>query len=205
MTRAPGSARAGPRLAGLLSACCLAAGLLTWSAPGWSAEPTETVPPPGKHSFAHSGMKTATYEVGNTINNLIFLTAGTGGLVTGALLTGFNTMQSWTVYTTNDYLWEKFYPLQTGKDGSNVYDVQQSFWRTTWKYMTGKPVVASIKIAAIYVVTGSAAVAVAYGTAATAGASMVFFANNLAWDYYDQAVVGAPEAAKQDVAATQVR
>ncbi len=49
--------------------------------------------------------------------------------------------------------------------------------------MTGKPVVASIKIAAVYVYTGSAVTALVYGTAA---ASAIFFVNDLAWDFYDQ-------------------
>jgi len=31
-------------------------------------------------------------------------------------------------------------------------------------------------------------IALAYGTAATAGASVVFFANNIAWDFYDQSI-----------------
>ncbi len=52
--------------------------------------------------------------------------------------------------------------------------------------MTGKPVVASIKIAAVYVYTGSVVTALVYGTAATAGASVIFFVNNVAWDFYDQ-------------------
>ena len=52
--------------------------------------------------------------------------------------------------------------------------------------MTGKPVVASIKIAAVYVYTGSLVTAFVYGSAATAGASAIFFLNNLAWDFYDQ-------------------
>src|ERR1700733_1508481 len=58
--------------------------------------------------------------------------------------------------------------------------------RSEAQYMTGKPVVASIKIAAVYVYTGSAVTALVYGTAATAGASAIFFVNNLASDFYDQ-------------------
>ena len=133
-------------------------------------------------------MKTVTYEIGNTLNNFVFLTAGTGVLTGGVLLTAFNTLQSWTVYTTNDYLWEWLYPRTTSKDAAASFDVKQSFWHTSLKYMTGKPVVASIKIAAIYVYTGSAVTALVYGTAATAGASVIFFVNNLAWDFYDQMV-----------------
>ncbi len=164
---------------------------MTPFAPAWSAPPTDPAPALDgtsgpKPSFAHSGLKTVTYEIGNTLNNFAFLTVGAGGLTGGVLLTAFNTLQSWTVYTTNDYLWERLYPRATSKDASASFDVKQSFWHTSLKYMTGKPVVASIKLAAVYVYTGSAVTALVYGTAATAGASVIFFVNNLAWDFYDQ-------------------
>ena len=136
-----------------LPACLVTASLLTPFAPAWSATPTDPAPALDgtsgtKASFAHSGMKTVTYEIGNTLNNFAFLTVGVGGLTGGVLLTAFNTLQSWTVYTTNDYLWEWLYPRTTSKDAAASFDVKQSFWHTSLKYMTGKPVVASIKIAA---------------------------------------------------------
>jgi len=195
------SVRASRSVSGLprLPAAFLVAGsLLVPAAPAWSAPPADPAPaqaspPDSKVSLAHSGVKQITYEIGNTLNNFVFLTAGVGALGGGLLLTTFNTLQSWTVYTTNDYIWEKLYPWQPSKDSTGSFDVQQSFWRTTVKYMTGKPVVASIKIAAIYVYTGSVATAFIYGTAATAGASVVFFINNLSWDLYDH--MAAPVAA----------
>ncbi len=146
-----------------LPAWLVTASLMTPFAPAWSAPPTDPAPaldgtPGTKPSFAHSGLKTVTYEIGNTLNNFAFLTVGAGGLTGGVLLTAFNTLQSWTVYTTNDYLWERLYPRTTSKDASASFDVKQSFWHTSLKYMTGKPVVASIKIAAVYVYTGSQAV-----------------------------------------------
>jgi uncharacterized membrane protein len=188
------------RLLRLPAASFMAGCLLASAAPAWSAPPADPAPaqnsiPASKASFAHSGLKTVTYEVGNTLNNFLFLTAGVGGLAGGLLLTTFNTMQSWTVYTTNDYFWERLYPREPSKDGTGSFDVQQSAWRTTLKYMTGKPVVASIKIAAIYLYTGSAATALVFGTAATAGASVVFFVNNFAWDFYDQ--TAAPRIASE--------
>jgi uncharacterized membrane protein len=188
-------ARGAPRLSAV---CLLAGGLGLSSAAAWSADLAgpplaQTQAPAVKTSFAHSGLKTATYEIGNAIDNFVFLTAGAGGLAGGLLLTSFNTVQSWTVYTTNDFIWQKVYPPEAPKDGSDTFDMKQSAWRTTLKYMTGKPVVASIKIAALYVYTGSVATAFGFGLAATAGASVIFFANNLIWDYVDQpAAAGAP-------------
>jgi hypothetical protein len=174
-------------------------------APAWSATPANSAPAldgtsSTKASFAHSGMKTVTYEIGNTLNNFAFLTVGVGGLTGGVLLTAFNTLQSWTVYTTNDYLWEWLYPRTTSKDAAASFDVKQSFWHTSLKYMTGKPVVASIKIAAVYVYTGSVVTALVYGTAATAGASVIFFVNS--GDVHDRppalATQSVPEVAMQD-------
>lgn len=176
----------------------ISASVILWAAPVWSAPPdapAATAPAPAA-SLAHSGVKQLTYEVGNTINNFVFLTAASG-LAGGALLTTFNTMQSWTVYTVNDYVWESLYPREASKDGS--FDVKQSFWHTTLKYMTGKPVVAGVKIAAISLYTGSMVTGLLYGTAATAGASVVFFANNLAWDFYDQLTTPQPAATTTSV------
>jgi len=192
-----------PRVAAV---CLLAGSLLAPAAPAWSAAPAypasaQGSAPAPKASLTHSGLKTLTYEVGNALNNFGFLTLGAGGLGAGLLLTAFNTVQSWTVYTANDYLWERFDPPQANNDDTGPFDVKQSLWRTTLKYMTGKPVVASIKIAALYVYTGSAVTAFAYGLAATAGASVVFFVNNIAWDYYDQ-MVACPRAAKVDPLST---
>jgi uncharacterized membrane protein len=181
------------RLPGPFAACVMATVLLASATPAHSASPAvpgaaPATPPPVTASFTHSGLKTITYEIGNTLNNFGFLTAGAGALSGGLVLTAFNTLQSWTVYTVNDYFWSKYYPPEPSKDATGAFDINQSVWRTTLKYMTGKPVVASIKIAAIYVYTRSAATAFGYGLAATAGASVVFFLNNLAWDYYDQTV-----------------
>jgi uncharacterized membrane protein len=197
----------------LPTAAFAAGSLLALATPAYSAQladppvaatesmPTQATPAAPKATFAHSGLKQGTYEIGNTLNNFAFLTAGVGGLAGGLLLTTFNTMQSWTVYTTNDYFWEKLYPPQLSRDGS--FDAQQSAWRTTLKYMTGKPVVASIKIAAIYLYTGSVATAFVFGTAATLGASVVFFVNNLAWDFYDQTV--APRIGSEPLELPQVK
>ncbi len=168
--------------------CLIAAMLLCLAIPAGSqasADPpaAQVEPVAPAASLGHSGVKYITYEIGNTINNFIFLSTASG-LAGGALLTAFNTMQSWTVYSVNDYVWENIYPKQITADGS--FDAGQSFWHTSLKYLTGKPIVATIKIAAISLYTGSIATGVTYGLAATAGASVVFFVNNLAWDYYDQ-------------------
>ncbi len=152
----------------------------------------EAVAPAQTASLAHSGLKTVTYEIGNALDNFIFLSAATGGPGGGVVLTAFNTLQSWTVYTVNDYVWESLYPKTASANASGAFDVQQSFWHTTLKYMTGKPIVALIKISAIYVYTGSATVAALYGVGATLGASVVFFCNNLAWDFYDQIMASPP-------------
>jgi len=188
----------------LPAALLVAGSLLVPAAPAWSAAPADPAPaqdsaPASKASLAHSGVKQITYEIGNTLNNFVILTFGVGGLGGGVLLTVFNTMQSWTVYTTNDYIWEKLYPWKPSEDGTGSFDVKQSFWRTTVKYMTGKPVVAGIKIAAIYVYTGSAATAFVFGTAATAGASVVFFINNLSWDFYDHMTAPVAAAPNQKI------
>jgi hypothetical protein len=105
-----------PRLAVV---CLMAGGVFASTVPAWSAAPADPAgvhaaapwqppvaaqdsAPATKASFTHSGMKTVTHEIGNALDNFVFLSVGSGGLASGVLLTAFNTMQSWTVYTTND-------------------------------------------------------------------------------------------------------
>lgn len=142
-------------------------------------------------SFAHSSLRTLTYEVGATLNNFVFLSLATGSVVTGGGLTAFNTLQSWTVFTINDYLWNLYSPPQIQREGE-PFDSEESFRRTSWKYLTGKPVVTFNKILAISLYTGSFTTGVFYGLSAATGSSLIFFLNNIAWDYYSHLATQVP-------------
>ena len=68
------------------SAICLVAGsIFASTGPAWSATPAHPAAavigvPASKASFTHSGLRTATYEIGNALDNLLFLSVGNGGL-----------------------------------------------------------------------------------------------------------------------------
>ena len=65
------------------------------------------------------------------------------------------------------------------------FDATADVWRNTGKFLTYKPVIASIKLASLYVVTGSAAVTTIIGAASIMTNTVVFYVNNVAWDWYD--------------------
>ena len=152
--------------------------MLASNAPAQSA-PTQDA------SLPRSAMRATTFKAGTIITNLGILSYATGGLAGGVALTAFMTASSWVVYTLNDYAWDRYAPRSTMPNANASFDTRADLWRTTKKFLTYKPVTASITIASLYAYTGSPAVAVVYGTAAAVTNTVVFYANNLAWDYYD--------------------
>ena len=160
-------------------------------APGLAADPGSITAELALPSFAHSSLRTLTYEVGATLNNFVFLSLATGSVVTGGGLTAFNTLQSWTVFTINDYLWNLYSPPQIQREGE-AFDAEESLRRTSWKYLTGKPVVTFNKILAISLYTGSLSTGLFYGLSAATGSSVIFFLNNIAWDYYSHLAMQVP-------------
>jgi uncharacterized membrane protein len=146
-------------------------------------QPTTT--PTNSASLTHSAVKATTFKIGSTATNLAILSYATGDVIGGAALTAFMLGSSWVIYTGNDYLWDSYSPPPTKQTGSEAFDATADVWRNTGKFLTYKPVVASIKLASLYVYTGSAAVATIFGTASILTNTAVFYVNNVAWDFYD--------------------
>lgn len=148
----------------------------------------QSVPVPAaasEASLSHSAMKATTFKLGTIVTNLSILSVAAGGLVGGAALTAFMTVTSWAIYTANDYAWDTYSPPPAKQDASQSFDAGSDVWRNTGKYLTYKPVIASIKLASLYVYTGSPAIMLVFGTASVLTNTAVFYANNVAWDYYD--------------------
>lgn len=166
-----------------------AAGLLLAFVPAHSASVGNTAPqntvPPATGSLTHSAFKATTFKIAAFVSNLAIFSYGTGGLVGGGILTVFNVSKSWGLFTANDYLWDKYFPSDKNQDFSKAFDAKQSFWRTTGKFLTYKPVDTAIKFASIYLYTGSAAVMLVYGTASAVTNTGVFYVNDFAWNLYD--------------------
>lgn len=162
--------------------------IVAFASPALSAGPTDAPakPTPGSDaSLTHAAGKATTFKLGAFVVNMVVFSAGTGSVVGGTLLTVFNVSKSWGLFTANDYLWDRYFPTNANKDSGKSFDVKESFWRNTGKFLTYKPVDTAIKFASIYLYTGSAAVMVVYGTASSVLNTGVFYVNDLAWDYYD--------------------
>ena len=148
-------------------------------------------------SVAHSAMKATTFKAGSTAVNLAILSYATGGVVGGVVLSGFQLVASWIMYTTTDYLWDKYDPPPARQAG-DTFDASADMWRNTKKYFTYKPVIASVKLLTLYAYTGSAAIAGVFGGATIVANALVFYANNMAWDMYDWYSVPAVPGARAD-------
>jgi len=138
---------------------------------------------PNDASLSHSALKATTFKVGTALSNLSILSYAVGGGVGGAAYTAFITGTSWAIYTANDYLWDRYSPMKQGT--TQPFDAAADVWRNTGKYLTYKPVIATVKLATLYLYTGSPAVALIFGTASIVANTGVFYANNMGWDYYD--------------------
>jgi hypothetical protein len=141
--------------------------------------------PSNDASLTHSAFKATTFKVGTTLTNLTLLSYATGGVVGGVALTAFITASSWLLYTTNDYAWDKYDPPAPELGANESFDASGDVWRNTKKYLTFKPVIASLKLASLFAWTGSLATTAVFGTATIVTNTAVFFANNVAWDFYD--------------------
>jgi uncharacterized membrane protein len=141
--------------------------------------------PANNASLTHSALKATTFKVGSTGANLAILSYAAGGIVGGAALTTFMLGTSWVLYTANDYLWDSYAPPPTKQTEQQAFDATADVWRNTGKFATYKPVIASIKLAALYAYTGSAGVTAVFGTASIFTNTVMFYANNTAWDVYD--------------------
>jgi uncharacterized membrane protein len=143
-----------------------------------AAVPTE------KASLAESAARATTFKVGSTIVDVVMLSYATSNIFAGTALSAFMLGSSWLLFTTNDYLWNKYDPPPVRVDGE-AFDLKAAAWRNTLKYLTFKPVIASIKLISLYLYTGSPAITGVFGLGSIVVNSGVFYANNMAWDMYD--------------------
>lgn len=147
-------------------------------------------PAPSPHatdqaSLSHSALKATTFKAGTVVANLAILSYATGGLAGGAALTTFITASAWVFYTANDYLWDTYSPPPARENTNQAFDATADAWRNTEKYLTYKPVIASVKLGSLYLYTGSVAAMTVFGTASVLTNTAVFYANNMAWDWYN--------------------
>ena len=136
-------------------------------------------------SITHALARATTLNVGVGLGSLAIYTLGTGSLVDGGLLAGGTVALGYGLYVVNDYLWD-FYKPNTNLSANNVsFDTGASLWRNTGKYITFKTGIVAAKLGLIYAYTGSVAATAVMGSATTAAFPVMFYANNMLWDWYD--------------------
>jgi uncharacterized membrane protein len=186
-------------LAAVVVSCLSMGSALAQLVPGPSASPSITASPEtpqGKDaSLSHSALKATTFKIGSTAANLAVLSYAAGGVVGGATLAGFMLASSWVLYTVNDYVWDRVDPPLAKQSADQPFDPSAEVWSTTKKFLTFKPLIATVKLAALYLYTGSASVTLVFGTAAILTNTGVFYLNNIAWDWYDWYMASPPATA----------
>ena len=165
-----------------LLAACLASVLSIGAA---AAQTTSTPAQTGSASLSHSAVKATTLKIATSVTNFVVLSAATGGIVGGTVLTVFSAVSTILVYTGNDYLWDTYKPPPVRQTTGESFDASGDVWRNTLKYLTFKPLVLGVKWASILVYTGSMTTMLVFGTASSVTNAAVFYANNVAWDFYD--------------------
>jgi uncharacterized membrane protein len=138
-----------------------------------------------KPTVTHAMEKGVTFKVGTALMWAVIGLAGTGSVIDAGVFSIFSTASSYTVYVANDYVWDHLSPPVTAGPGNTSFDTAASAWRNTWKYLTFKPAINVINMSALYLYTGSVGATVAMGGTAFLAVPVIFYANNMAWDWYD--------------------
>jgi uncharacterized membrane protein len=136
-------------------------------------------------SLSRSALKATTFKIGSTAANLALLSYAVGGVAGGVALSAFMIGSSWLIFTANDYIWDTIEPPAAKQTADQSFDAAGETWMTTKKFITYKPMIAAVKLASLYVYTGSAQIMLIFGTASILTNTAVFYANNIAWDWYD--------------------
>ena len=106
-------------------------------------------------------------------------------MVSGGVLTALTAASGYAIYVTNEYLWDTYSPNTNLAANNDKFDTSASLWRNTKKYLTLKPVGMVATWSLIYAYTGSWTATLAMGSASSLAGPLIFYANNIGWDWYD--------------------
>ncbi|MEJ0016798.1 MAG: hypothetical protein WDN25_09545 [Acetobacteraceae bacterium] len=149
----------------------------------------------GEPSVGRAAAKGLTFKTASALKKVLIYSLGTGSLAAGGTLTAITTVTSYATYVANDYLWDSWSPDQKAAAGTGdgSFDASSSFWRNTTKYLTQKPVAMATSWSIVYLYTGSWTATVAMSSLSSLTGPAVFYANNMAWDWYDWYTKPAPQ------------
>lgn len=165
---------------------------------GTAGAMAQTISPPDADpgaraaKMSRSARKATTYKMGTVLINASALSYALGP-VGGGVVTAVTAVTSWSIYTANDYFWDKAYPPTPAAAGQG-FDAKAEAWRTTLKYLTFKPLVLTDKCLWLYLWTGSSQTMLTWGMGIGASLTVWFYANNMAWDLYEWYGSDEPDA-----------
>jgi uncharacterized membrane protein len=136
-------------------------------------------------TLGHAAAKGVTLKVINGMVALTVFGTGTGSLVAGGVLAAAVAASSFTVFVANDYIWDRFFPNTNLAANNQSFSPVWSVGRNTAKFLTFKPAVVAVDWSVIYLYTGSLASTLTMGPAFSILSPLTFYANNVAWDWYD--------------------
>ena len=149
------------------------------------ATPPLPAPQQASASVGHSAVKGVTLKVINGLAAMAVFTTGTGSLAAGSILSAAVAASSYTVFVVNDYLWDRYFPNTNLAANNQSFSPFWSLSRNTAKFVTFKPAVMTADWSVIYLYTGSWFSTFTLGPAYSILSPLTFYANNVAWDWYD--------------------
>ena len=149
------------------------------------AQPADTAVQAAPASLGHAAIKGVTLKLANAAVSMGIFYTGTGSMIASSALSLLIAATSYSVYVTNDYLWDRFSPNTNVAANNQPFQTTTSLGRNTLKFLTFKPAVVTADWTAIYLYTGSWASTLAMGSAWSLLTPVGFYANNTAWDWYD--------------------
>jgi uncharacterized membrane protein len=138
-----------------------------------------------KASLEHAAVKGLTLKALTIITSAGILYGGTGDVAMTGWLTGLFAVSSYSLYVANDYLWDHYSPPVLSRRSDGSFDTGASLWRNTLKFLTFKASVVTVSWSMIYAFTGSLASTVTLGSMNSLALPVVFYINNVGWDWYD--------------------
>jgi len=179
---------------------CVAAVTLAmlWPLEGIAQTAPPTPPVSAGASVSHAATKGLTLKAALALSSLTLFYAGTGSVVASGMLTTLVSAASYTVYVTNEYLWDLYAPNTNVSANDQSFSALSSVSRNTAKFLTFKPTVMAVDWGTIYLYTGSLSSMFTLGPAFSLMSPLIFYLNNTAWDWYDwRAVATSTMAARQ--------
>lgn len=168
------------------TACVIAVTLaLLWPLESIAQTAPATPPVSASVSVGHAATKGLTLKAALALSSLTVFYVGTGSVVASGLLTGLVSAASYTVYVTNEYLWDLYAPNTNVSANNQAFSAKSSISRNTLKFLTFKPTVMAVDWGTIYLYTGSLASMFTMGPVMSLTAPVIFYFNNTAWDWYD--------------------